>query len=134
MSCQEVFRLIRFISLKGVIYLRTWALKSSFCFNRNSFLFQFSKKKHLKKHIIIRTKYEWKCTLRKRCPYLELFWSVFSRIWTEYREKIAFELSIVSTAFELSIAFELCQLPLNSHIVKTFYKTNKNGEWNFRKY
>ena len=26
-------------------------------------------------------------TLRKMCPYLEFFWSVFSRIWTEY-EKI----------------------------------------------
>ena len=23
-------------------------------------------------------------SLRKNCPYLELFWSVFSRIWTEY--------------------------------------------------
>ena len=22
--------------------------------------------------------------LREKCPYLELFWSVFSRIWTEY--------------------------------------------------
>ena len=25
-------------------------------------------------------------SLRKKCPYLELFWSVFSRIRTEYRE------------------------------------------------
>ena len=24
--------------------------------------------------------------MRKKCPYLELFWSVFSRIRTEYRE------------------------------------------------
>ena len=24
-------------------------------------------------------------TLRKKCPYSELFWSVFSRIQTEYR-------------------------------------------------
>ena len=24
--------------------------------------------------------------LRKMCSYLELFWSVFSRIWTEYGE------------------------------------------------
>ena len=23
-------------------------------------------------------------TLRKKCPYLELFWSIFSRIRTEY--------------------------------------------------
>ena len=22
--------------------------------------------------------------LRKTCPYLELFWSTFSRIWTQY--------------------------------------------------
>ena len=22
--------------------------------------------------------------MRKKCPYSELFWSVFSRIWTEY--------------------------------------------------
>ena len=25
-------------------------------------------------------------TLRKKCPYLELFWSVLFRIWTEYGE------------------------------------------------
>ena len=25
-------------------------------------------------------------TLRKNCPYLELFWSVFSRIRTEYED------------------------------------------------
>ena len=25
-------------------------------------------------------------TLRKNCPYSELFWSIFSRIWTEYGE------------------------------------------------
>ena len=24
--------------------------------------------------------------LRKKCPYLELFWSAFSRIWAEYGE------------------------------------------------
>ena len=24
--------------------------------------------------------------LRKKCPYSELFWSVFSSIWTEYGE------------------------------------------------
>ena len=23
-------------------------------------------------------------TLREKCPYSELFWSLFSRIWTEY--------------------------------------------------
>ena len=25
-------------------------------------------------------------TLREKCPYLELLWSTFSRIWTEYGE------------------------------------------------
>ena len=25
-------------------------------------------------------------SLRKKCPYSKLFWSVFSRIWTEYGE------------------------------------------------
>ena len=25
-------------------------------------------------------------TRREKCPYSELFWSVLSRIWTEYRE------------------------------------------------
>ena len=29
---------------------------------------------------------EVKQSLRKKCPYSELFWSAFSRIWTEYRE------------------------------------------------
>ena len=28
-------------------------------------------------------------TLRKMCPYSELFWSVFSLIWTKYREIIS---------------------------------------------
>ena len=31
-----------------------------------------------------RVKKEKSKSLRKNCPYLELFWSVFSRIWTEY--------------------------------------------------
>ena len=26
----------------------------------------------------------WKHSLRKKCPYADLFWSVFSRIWTQY--------------------------------------------------
>ena len=25
-------------------------------------------------------------SLRKKCPYSKLFWSVFTRIWTEYGE------------------------------------------------
>ena len=31
-------------------------------------------------------------TLRKACPYLELFWSAFSRIRTEYGEKLRISL------------------------------------------
>ena len=31
-------------------------------------------------------KVQIKVTLRKKCPYSELFWSVFSRIRTEYGE------------------------------------------------
>ena len=27
-----------------------------------------------------------RCSLRKKCPYSEFFWSAFSRIWTEYGE------------------------------------------------
>ena len=27
-------------------------------------------------------------SLRKKCPYSELFWSVFSRIWTEYEASL----------------------------------------------
>ena len=29
---------------------------------------------------------KWMITLREKCPYSELFWSVFPRIWTEYGE------------------------------------------------
>ena len=35
------------------------------------------------------SKSSWKLpsiTLREKCPCSELFWSAFSRIWTEYRE------------------------------------------------
>ena len=28
----------------------------------------------------------WRISLRENCPYSELFWSAFSRIWTEYGE------------------------------------------------
>ena len=31
-------------------------------------------------------KKHYRKSLRKKCPYPELFWSVFSRIRTEYRE------------------------------------------------
>ena len=33
-------------------------------------------------------------TLPEKCPYLELFWSVFLRIWTEYEEIRAFGLNM----------------------------------------
>ena len=35
----------------------------------------------LKKHIYLVSD-----TLHEKCPYSELFWSAFSRIWTEYGE------------------------------------------------
>ena len=31
-------------------------------------------------------KLRWKKALREKCPYLELFWSSFFRIWTQYEE------------------------------------------------
>ena len=34
-------------------------------------------------------------TLRKTCPYSELFWSVFSHIWTEYKEILCISLCSV---------------------------------------
>ena len=34
-------------------------------------------------------------TLRKKCPYSELFWSVFSRIRTEYGEILRISLYLV---------------------------------------
>ena len=33
--------------------------------------------------------------LRKNCPYSELFWSLFSTIWTEYEEILRISLSSV---------------------------------------
>ena len=30
--------------------------------------------------------FPWEQPLREKCPYSELFWSVFSRIWNEYGE------------------------------------------------
>ena len=34
----------------------------------------------------IHQKYFWVKPVRKKCPYSELFWPVFYRIWTEYGE------------------------------------------------
>ena len=35
-----------------------------------------------------KTNYHMSGTLRKKCPYSELFWSAFSRIRTEYGESV----------------------------------------------
>ena len=65
--------------------------------------------------------------LRKKCPYSELFWSVFYRIWTEYGEAIIE--NIVSTVFLLCI-FSLHDLILilfacgDMNLVKA-YNTSK---------
>ena len=37
-------------------------------------------------HILLHIKKYYFMPLRQKCPYLELFWSVFSRIRTEYEE------------------------------------------------
>ena len=43
-------------------------------------MFKFSQTISIERNLLNRF------TLRKKCPYLELFWSVFSRIRTEYGE------------------------------------------------
>ena len=30
--------------------------------------------------------HKFRASLRKKCPYLELFWFIFFHIWTEYRD------------------------------------------------
>ena len=47
--------------------------------------------------------------LREKCPYSEIFWSVFSRIWTEYRE--------IRSIFPYSI-----QIPENKDQKKSEYE------------
>ena len=51
------------------------------------------KKRFHRLHVFIKPKLQAKnlkksneSTLRETCPYSEFFWSVFSRIWTEYGE------------------------------------------------
>ena len=34
-------------------------------------------------------------SLSKKCPYLALFWSAFSRIWNEYREILRKKVPII---------------------------------------
>ena len=36
-------------------------------------------------------------TLRGKCPYSEFFWSVITRIWTEYGENIQFKCEKIRT-------------------------------------
>ena len=40
-------------------------------------------------------------TLRKKCPYSELLWSVFSRIWTEYGKIIIIIIIIIINLFQI---------------------------------
>ena len=40
-------------------------------------------------------------SLRKKCPYLELFWPAFSRIRTEYSVRMRIELIIQSECGEM---------------------------------
>ena len=47
-----------------------------------------------------------KKALRKKCPYLELFWSAFSRIRTEYGETLAFGLNTERYSVSLRIQSE----------------------------
>ena len=37
---------------------------------------------------ILRKVFTRLCTLREKCPYSGIFWSVFFRIWTEYGEML----------------------------------------------
>ena len=74
-------------------------LKNSFLWKMNKQLFKFIPNFEQTGKVISRyfrinnwrhfenpVKHFWWLTLRKRCPYSELFWSVFSRIRTEYEE------------------------------------------------
>ena len=38
--------------------------------------------------------------MRENCPYLELFWSAFSYIWTEYGEIRSIVLLLYSSLFQ----------------------------------
>ena len=52
----------------------------------------YKKESFLKKHIFFKVSMKmggltlWSSALREKCPYSELFESVFSRIWTEHGE------------------------------------------------
>ena len=56
----------------------------SFIITKNSWLEFFMR------HFTIPQKMLWRSwTLRKRCPCLKFYWSLFSRIWTKYRYLLA---------------------------------------------
>ena len=47
--------------------------------------------------------------LREKCPYLEIFWSVYSRIWIEYREllcKSPYSVHIPEHADQKNLAYQ----------------------------
>ena len=48
--------------------------------------------------------------LHEKCPYLEFFWSVFSLIWTEYREmrSICFRNLRFTEFWKLYLQMHLC--------------------------
>ena len=48
------------------------------------FIFLALKDKHDFIHHHVFFRFRWRFLLRKKCPYSEFFWSVFSRILTEY--------------------------------------------------
>ena len=78
------------------LFVWSWLLQFLHCFV--FFVFDTGRKLNLHKtfsfyilcprgnHLYPEVNYPFIITLRKKCPYSELFWSVFPRIWTEYGE------------------------------------------------
>ena len=58
---------------KALVIKKAFTLKIHLSADLETYLEQLVKDKSLKTP-----------ALRKKCPYSELFWSLFSRIWTEY--------------------------------------------------
>ena len=60
-----------------------------------------------------------KLTLRKKCPYSELFWSTFSRLWTEYGEAERTDLKLILKWLNWSSFHTVMTilLPLNSSMI-----------------
>ena len=90
-------RLISSVNIFQVQKLKTpTAFLSSFFFWSGIYIFQIAKwftnethqiLRQLTKNMILPKNMIQQYTLRKKCPYLELFWSAFSHIRTEYGEK-----------------------------------------------